>query len=297
MFHRDFMEYHKHRFDDHSLLVFKKDQLVALLPANKADDTLFSHQGLTYGGLIVNSEATFQDVCEAFKQALIFLENSGINELQIKLLPSIYSQAPSSEIEYLLFKCKAELIRCDVLSVIDNTNKISVQSSNRKRGLKKALKHHLSIKEEDQFDSFWNNILVPNLERYHNATPVHTVKEITYLKSLFSKNIRQFNVYHNEKLVAGTTIFETKEVAHVQYISANENRQKLGSLDLLFHELIEKVFLEKKYFDFGISNEKQGQIINEGLLSWKESFGARSVTQNFYTVKTRNHKHLNNFMV
>ncbi|MFT6748422.1 MAG: hypothetical protein ACJAQ1_000334, partial [Flavobacterium sp.] len=51
LFHRDFMEYHSDRFEDFSLLVFNnKEKLVAILPANRVDESVFSHQGLTYGG-------------------------------------------------------------------------------------------------------------------------------------------------------------------------------------------------------------------------------------------------------
>ena len=38
LFHRDFMEYHKERFEDFSLLVFDKVKLVAVLPANRVDN-------------------------------------------------------------------------------------------------------------------------------------------------------------------------------------------------------------------------------------------------------------------
>ena len=55
---RDYMEYHKDRFEDFSLMVFDESdseimQLIALLPANIVDDTVYSHRGLTYGALII----------------------------------------------------------------------------------------------------------------------------------------------------------------------------------------------------------------------------------------------------
>ncbi|MBT8260088.1 MAG: GNAT family N-acetyltransferase, partial [Bacteroidia bacterium] len=112
--------------------------------------------------------------------------------------------------------------------------------------------------------------------------------EISLLKKSFPKNIRQFNVYQNNNLVAGATIFDIKTVAHVQYISANEDKQKLGSLDFLFEHLINVTFKHKVYFDFGTSNKNQGQQINEGLLYWKEGFGARTITQDFYCVDLNN---------
>ena len=47
------MDYHNDRFKDHSLMVFKDDKLIALLPANIVDFNLRSHQGLTYGGFLL----------------------------------------------------------------------------------------------------------------------------------------------------------------------------------------------------------------------------------------------------
>ena len=97
-------------------------------------------------------------------------------------------------------------------------------------------------------------------------------------------------------MIAGTTIFETERVAHVQYISADENRNDTGSLDVLFEHLIGKVFNDKAYFDFGTSNENEGQNINRGLLFWKEGFGARSVTQDYYQIETKQHPLLNTIL-
>lgn len=297
MFHRDFMDYHQDRFEDFSLLIFKKDVLIAVFPANIVDGFVFSHQGLTYGGLIFKDEITFSDALLAYKELLKFLHEESIKELHLKLLPKIYHTLPSDELQYLLFKTKAELTRTDITSVIDAKYKLPLQSSNRKRGLKKALSQGLEVKEVDDFKDFWDLILIPNLRKTHQITPVHSLSEITQLKSNFKKNIRQFNVYHNNQIVAGATVFDTKHVAHVQYISANADKQKLRSLDFLFDYLINTIFKTKKYFDFGISNVNQGQQINEGLLSWKESFGARSIVHEFYRVETKKYEELNSVFV
>ena len=119
--------------------------------------------------------------------------------------------------------------------------------------------------------------------------PVHTLSEITKLKNLFPHNIRQFNVYNNEELLGGTTVFVNKKVVHSQYISGNEMKNVSGSLDFLHNHLIKEVFKEYHYHDFGICNEYDGRKINKGLLFWKESFGAKTVIQNFYEVETINY--------
>jgi hypothetical protein len=297
LFHRDFMEYHKDRFEDFSLLVFdEKNHLKAILPANRVGDNLYSHQGLTYGGILLQHNIRLSDFVSIAKSIFQFLKVLEFKKIIFKLIPSIYSQIPSDELQYLSFLLNGNLVRRDVLSVLD-LNSSFIFSLDRKNGIKRGIKNDLKIKEESNFESFWNEILIPNLSEKHQAKPVHSLEEIQYLHSKFPKNIRQFNVYKNSKIVAGTTIFETNLVAHSQYISGNSDKSELGSLDFLHDYLISNVFKDKKYFDFGISNENQGKNINEGLLYWKESFGARSVTQDFYEVNIENYILLENVLI
>ena len=42
LFHRDYMDYHKDRFEDFSLLVFCNNKLVSILPANIIDNKIIS---------------------------------------------------------------------------------------------------------------------------------------------------------------------------------------------------------------------------------------------------------------
>ncbi len=296
LFQRDFMEYHSDRFEDHSLLIFKNEKVVGLLPANISDKTLYSHQGLSYGGMVLNKKTKLKEVAEIFQSLLQYLHSEGIEKLQLKLLPKIYSSIPSDEMEYLLFITNAQIIRTDVLSVIDNQNPIKI-ASNRLEGVKKAQKNNLRIEEGNDFESFWNEILTPNLALRHDALPVHSLGEIAQLARVFPNSILQFNVFKNSEIVGGATIFESENVAHIQYISANEDKQQLGTLDFLFEFLINDRFKNKRYFDFGTSNENQGKNINEGLLYWKECFGARSIIQPFYEVKTSNYKKLESIFI
>jgi hypothetical protein len=288
LFDRAFMEYHQDRFTDYSLCVYKDSKLVAVLPANVDGNTVESHRGLTYGGLVLAKKLKFNDVLGAFKAALAFLSSEGIVSLRLKLIPKIYHALPADEIDYLLFITKASQTRVDMSSSIDLKNPLKIQS-NRLEGVKKAQKHGLRIEEDGNFNLFWNEILEPNLRDQHDANPVHSSKEIESLAASFPKHIKQFNVFKEDTLVAGATIFETEHLAHVQYISANADKQQLGSLDFLFEYLITNRYSAKRYFDFGMSNENQGLNLNEGLLYWKECFGARSIAHQFYTIETKNY--------
>ena len=295
LFHRDFMDYHSDRFQDYSLIVLDRDKWVAVLPANLVGNEIFSHQGLSYGGLVYGEKIKLASVIGIFKSVLSFLNENKIKKLQLKLLPSIYHQKPAEELNYALFLAKAQLIRRDSLAVID-LSKATILSKLRKRSVKKGVSNDFVIKEVDDFDDFWNEILIPNLAMKHLAKPVHSLEEITKLKLLFPEYIRQFNVYENGIIVAGTTVFESKNVAHCQYISGAEDKNELGGLDLLFHHLISDFFKNKQFFDFGISNENQGQKLNNGLSYWKESFGASTIVQDFYEVESANFNLLDNIL-
>ena len=83
---------------------------------------------------------------------------------------------------------KAQLIRRDSLSVIDLSQENPI-SKIRKRGIQKGINNGLIIKEVTDFEPFWNEILIPNLDLKHNAKPVHSLTEITKLKILFPKKV------------------------------------------------------------------------------------------------------------
>ena len=290
------MDYHSERFQDFSLMVYHNNKIVALLPANKVDNVLYSHQGLTYGGLIGRKDLKSTDFLECFKAILKFLNDNGVRRLSIKELPGMYLCNPTNNpLAYVAFKTQAELLRTDLHSVIDMEH-ISYSNS-RKEGIKRGVKANLKVEESDSFDLFWNAILLPNLASKHGVKPAHSLEEITLLKSRFKHNIRQFNVFDGDVIVGGTTIFETEQLAHCQYISGNAAKNELGSLDFLHHHLIDTVFKNKRYFDFGTSNINSGAQINKGLLFWKEGFGARSVPQRFFEIKTENYKLLDTIMV
>jgi len=296
LFYRDFMEYHNDRFQDYSLIVLDGEKWLAVLPANVVGNEVFSHQGLTYGGLVYNEKVKLASIISVLKSILSFLNDNKIEKLQVKLIPSIYHQKPAEELNYALFLANAQLTRRDSLAVIDLSKPYKI-SKTRKECIRRGIKNELVIKEELNFKLFWEEVLEPNLDKKHQAKPVHTVAEIEMLQQKFPDNIRHFNVYHKDKIVAGTTIFISENVAHPQYVSGTSNKNELGTLDFLYHHLITSVFKDKRFFDFGISNEEQGRKLNEGLVFWKESFGASIIIQDFFEVKTSNYGLLDTVLI
>ncbi len=283
LFHRNFMDYHSDRFQDFSLLVFDENTLVAVVPANRAGDELHSHQGLSYGGLVVGHRVKIQEFLDIFEAVYAYVKPYA-SKVFFKVIPSIYNKYFSDELLYALFLKNAKLIRRDTLFVIDNQHPDKI-SQKRRYEIRKGEKHRLEVKETTDFTEFWNEILIPVLKEKHQAQPVHSLEEIKLLHSRFPENIKQYNVYFEGKIVAGTTLFITDSVVHSQYIGSDAQRSRLGSVDFLYDFLIRKYASEKRYFDMGSSNEDQGRKLNEGLAYWKESFGSKTVVQDFYELE------------
>ncbi|MBT3872913.1 MAG: GNAT family N-acetyltransferase [Flavobacteriaceae bacterium] len=291
LFQRDFMDYHKDRFEDFSLLIYKGERLYALLPANINDDVVYSHQGLTYGSFVLQDSAKLKSTFLAFKEVLKFLFEERIKKLDIRIIPSFYNSLPSDELEYILYKAEGSLVKRDVILLIDYQNKLRFQK-NRREGINKAKRKGLLVKVDGDYEKFWNEILIPNLKEKYNTSPVHSLDEIKLLAARFPKHIKQVNVYQDDKIVAGTTLFLTKNVVHPQYISGNENKNELGSLDLLMNDVFDHFKEGRNYFSFNTSSEENGKLLNEGLLFWKESYGARPLIFNNYEINTDTYRTL-----
>lgn len=281
LFDRNYMDYHADRFEDNSFMFYHKGKLKAVLPANVAGDTLYSHQGLTYGGLLLDKKATVEDVLECFDSLNSWLRENGISKVVYKALPWIYQQYPSEEDLYALtWKCKAQLISRNIASTIVIDNKLKFAES-RKSGIRKALSLNIEVGESNDVDGFWH-VLEDNLGNRYNAKPVHTASEMKLLMSRFPNNIKLYVAKMNGEIVGGTLIYVTPQVVHTQYISASVEGKKHGALDLLFDYIINKVYANCRYFDFGKSTEQGGAYLNEPLIFQKEGFGGRGVCYDWY---------------
>jgi hypothetical protein len=287
---RNYLDYHSTRFIDYSLLFYFNDILIAVMPANLINNELYTHGGITYGGIITNDSMTTPLMVKAFEAMLLFLSSNEITLIYYKCVPSIYHQLPAEEDLYALFINNGQLFRRDVLSVINlQTKKIEFQKR-RQRAISKAIANNITIIEASANDwqLYWE-LLGEALMIKHGAKPVHSLFEIDILKQKFSNNIKLFVAKQNGEILAGVVMYETHQVAHAQYIAANEKGKMAGALDLLFEVLINEKFTNKAFFDFGISNENNGLLLNTGLIEQKEGFGARTIVHDYYKIKIEKH--------
>ena len=278
---RGYMEYHRDRFEDSSILAYDPDgRLAAVCPAHAVDAAFVSHAGLTYGGFIVDSTMTLPRMLELFESVVAFLKSRQFRTFLYKTIPHIHHRAPAEEDRYALFLCQATVVRRAVMTVVAAGVRLPFQKR-RLRGRRAAERHGLVVREGDQFAAFWK-VLSERLREAFAATPVHSLAEITALRARFSEHIRLFGCWEGEELVAGVVVYETGQVARAQYIAASPRGLGIGALDLLLCTLVEETFRDKQYFDFGTADGLDGRFLNRGLVDYKEGFGGRAVVQDHY---------------
>ena len=288
IFDRNYMDYHQDRFHDHSLMFYYKGRLYAILPANETADEdkkiLYSHQGLTYGGLLTCSKVTAEVCIDIFQALKDYLLQNDFQLCIYKAMPWIYQSIPSEEDLYALsYIGKAKLIAREISTTIFLNAPLRF-SEQRRRGIKKAVSHGLSVgftKFPKDITDFWD-LLDKNLWQRHNTHPVHSKEELQLLMHRFPDHILCFVVKKDETIIGGSIVYTTPKVIHTQYIAANELGKELGALDALFDFILHKCPWNVTYFDFGKSTEDAGKYLNKNLIHQKEGFGGRGVIYDTY---------------
>jgi hypothetical protein len=277
LFHRDFMNYHNERFEDHSLMFYKDEQLICCIPAHIKNQVFHSHMGLSYGGLILNEIGTenMSVLLDAFfeyiKDAVFSVSSLCIVKAEIQLPPVSYHKLHQEMT--LILKDKGFIVN----RILDNMfvkldQKLRV-SPKKTRGYRNGEFVGLKIERSKEFKHFWVQILVPQLHARYASQPVHSLEEIESLASKFPENIIQHNLFRDDQLLAGITFFIKNNIVKSQYTASSSLGLKINAVGFLYMEAM-KEFQEKGFLlmDYGSVNERDGSV-NEGLLRFKKELG------------------------
>lgn len=286
MFDRSYMDYHKDRFIDHSLLFFDDDKLISILPLSEHEDALISHGGLTYGGFITDTKMKQHTMMDCFNELIKYAKENGFKSIRYKCIPHIYHEQPAEEDRYALFANNARLVAIDVSTYVNLANPLKMPKG-RKAQISRAKREGVVVEELTTLDDFNKFIEIENevlIER-HDVHAVHTGEELKLLHDRLPDNVHLFAAIKDENMIAGIIVYEYDHVVHTQYMAANEEARVIGALDLAVATIIEKYKGSKKWLDFGISTEHGKIYLNEGLCSQKERFGGRTGVYEIWELK------------
>ena len=280
---RAYMDYHSHRFADYSLMAYQGERLVALLPANREGNVLYSHRGLTYGGWIMPLlHFNVVVMLQVMDAAVSYLKADGISEMEYRAMPHIYHSYPAEEDLYALFRCGAELTATNVSTTIDLQHPLPFNTG-AKSSVSVARREGVTIAESDGFAGYWA-VLTDLLERRYNTRPVHTLAEIMQLKASFPDNIRLYTATSDGELLGGIVMYFVGQVAHSQYTAATPQGWEKRVIPAIYNHIISHECASMRYLDFGTSNEDSGRYLNEGLVLQKCGMGGRAIVYQTFKV-------------
>ena len=281
LFDRRYMDYHADRFQDHSLLFYLGERLLAVLPAHQSGDTLCSHNGLTYGGLVMSPRLTVVQTMNLFRELNDYLRTEGFRHVSYKCIPWIYHRLPAEEDLYALYhECRARMVARDFATDVFLHGDMRWERV-RRRGVSRAQKTGVMVERSSDYAAFWE-VLSQNLQTKYGVKPVHTLQEITLLHSRFPKNIVLYQAVKDGVVLGGVVLYITPQVVHAQYSSATPEGKKLGAIDLLYSRIFSD-YENYSHFDFGRSTENpDGSGLNEQLVFQKEGFGGRGLCYDIY---------------
>ena len=168
LFDRRYMDYHADRFEDHSLMFYDDGLLMAVLPAHKSGDTLCSHNGLTYGGLVMSPRLTVVQTLQLFRELNDCLRGDGFHHVSYKCIPWIYHRLSAEEDLYALYhECRARIVARDFATNVFLSGNMRWERV-RRRGVARAQKAGVSIECSDDYSAFWE-VLTQNLQTKYDS--------------------------------------------------------------------------------------------------------------------------------
>jgi len=281
LFHKQrFLSYHiDKKFDDVSLIFKDKKDIVSVFPAACIENSLISHPGASFGGLVLKSN-DISLVLDVIDTLIDFAKQKSFDSITMRLPPLVLCKYPTDTTEFCLlyrgfYHTAVELSTYVPLGVTQPEYEVI-------RKAKKSNEKFVAVRESNDFDQFYE-VLCKNLEK-HNARPTHSLDELKKLKEMFPKEIVLFGAYLDKRLIAGVMVFINNDVSfETFYISQDYVYTEFYPVNLLIMRIMEwGIYNKFKCMNFGISTEEKGRKINFGLSSFKESFGGLDITRNTF---------------
>ena len=294
LFHlRKFLNYHpKDRFQDHSILIEKKQNLFSVLPAAElivdGKRILVSHPGSTVGSFVVPENLSIADAMSMSEALVTYLKENNFSGIRITVPPTLYQRRLSNYMDFSFFKQGFTYSKRDVTSILfleDSLDKnLAKFKSSHFRAVRNAQEKGVIVRQSNDFDSFYH-ILEQNLKIRHGVSPTHTLTELKNIHALFPDRVNLFAAFVKDVMVAGVVNFVVNDhVVLAFYISHDEAYQEFRAVNLLFYSIFDWAIQQGfRIYDFGTFTVNEEP--NMGLGRFKENFGASGIFRDTIELK------------
>lgn len=291
---RKFLGYHEAgRFLEGSFMIFKGTIIWAVIPANlqNIDEKtyMYSHQGSTFGGLVIHKNGCNVTSLEKIFELLSeYLSKKSIAKITLKQTGSIFCNQNTTLLDYFFFMNGFQISH-EVGFYIDYATYkpeiIENYTASRRRDYRYSLKKGFTfsrLHSKTDIKKFYE-VLTDNYMKF-DKTPVHTFDELCDLKHLFGNFIDFYGVFIEGELIAGGMVFHFADnVLHTQYLAVKQEYKNIYVNEFLYTNIIREGYEQGfKKLSFGTSTFEGGRVLNRNLAIYKESFGCQSYNNSSY---------------
>ncbi len=283
----DFLSYHKRKFQEFHLGVFKGQELFGIIPmaiSKKNEEIANSPYGGSYGGFIFSEVLNYSDSIEIVDLFIEFLKKIKIKKIVLTPPLPVYYDIYSNTFIFSLIEKGMVCINSDISSLVylSENNKLNF-NHRAKRVLKKINLESVNIDFDSNLTDFI--ILLNKTYKKHGVSPTHTNQELNYLKKIFRKKIKFSVAYCNNEPVSGICEFEiNKKVLQSYYICQDYEYKKKNIQTYHIKNLLDKAYINGySIYDLGTSSvNTKGR---KNIFSFKEGLGAVGHLKNTYKLK------------
>ena len=239
---RNFLNYHKDRFIDASIMIYSKKKLIAVFPCCKCDNGYYSHRGSTTGGIVITEKYyKLSKLTEIMNKIYDYYNNN----LCIKLSETIYFKNNiNNDLLNFVLSQKCEVCK-DISLFFDinkNTNIIdSFPKSDNKRLLLKYIKNinkKMSFVVTNQVEDYKNYyyLLEKFLKEKNGVKPLHNLDEFILLKELLGERQSLFlSKDSSGDILSGALVFLiNSNTYYTVYLMTNYDKQNSQVFYLLY---------------------------------------------------------------
>ncbi len=290
-----YLSYHKDRFEEDSVYVVDEENGtvmgVVMATVDSGRSSVLSHGGTTFSGPVLCLKNSYHS-CELVMDLLLDYYEKRYKEIKFEITPQFYSKRQTGVIEHILQKRGYRYGMSALSNVIDlfglsgEDSVFALYDSKRRNQVRKAVKKQAFVvsKAGEISEDIWA-AMNENLHNKFGVHSTHSYAEICELHSLFPERIIPYEVYAREGgYAAFALIYKFKNVFHTQYLDVNYAFSGEYPNLFLIHSLMQQAVDEKyRLFSFGTSTERGGEIVNEGLFSYKQGYGGGSIILPVYS--------------
>lgn len=280
LFMRDYMDYHRDRFDDHSLVFLRDGRMIACLPAHRTDDVLSSHRGLTFGGIVMHERIRLSHVMTIFRSLLDYMKSNAFRTLYYRPMPHPYHRLPAEEDLFALSSLGARIVETKATCVVP-AGRPALYSQYLRRDVMRFTRKDLAVRRSFDFARFMT-LCESYLWRRRGVKPVHTGDELERLANRFPDNIALYVVEQGPEIAGGLVVYRNAACARSQYLAQSPLGQKLRVMPAIYDHVLNNVLAAGAMFDFGHSIDPATGLNDENLYTYKEKFGARTIQISTY---------------